>query len=101
MPMKWTYEKAGVSLKAGDDWVKLVKKAASIAQDSRVVSGVGGFSGLYDLGKGLYLAACCDGVGTKLEIAKKAGDLEVSRLFCYFELGSNAVATSGQIKTFS
>jgi len=76
MPMKWTYEKAGVSLKAGDDWVKLVKKAASIAQDSRVVSGVGGFSGLYDLGRGLYLAACCDGVGTKLEIARKAGDLE-------------------------
>lgn len=69
--MKWTYEGAGVSLKAADDWIDIVKRAASIAQEG-VISGIGGFSGLYDLGDDLCLAACCDGVGTKLEIAKKA-----------------------------
>jgi len=69
--VKWTYEGAGVSLKAADDWIDIVKRAASIAQEG-VISGIGGFSGLYDLGDDLCLAACCDGVGTKLEIAKKA-----------------------------
>ena len=74
--MKWTYEKAGVSLKAADDWIRIVKEAASIAESRGVVSGIGGFSGLYDLGEGLCLAACCDGVGTKLEIAKRAGHFD-------------------------
>jgi len=69
--MKWTYEQAGVSLKASDDWIDIVKQAASIAQEG-VISGIGGFAGLYELGDDLCLAACCDGVGTKLEIAKKA-----------------------------
>jgi len=69
--VKWTYEGAGVSLRAADDWIDIVKRAASIAQEG-VISGIGGFSGLYDLGDDLCLAACCDGVGTKLEIAKKA-----------------------------
>ncbi len=69
--MKWTYEGAGVSLRAADEWIDIVKRAASIAQEG-VISGIGGFSGLYDLGDDLCLAACCDGVGTKLEIAKKA-----------------------------
>jgi len=72
--VKWTYEGAGVSLKAADDWIDIVKRAASIAQEG-VISGIGGFSGLYDLGDDLCLAACCDGVGTKLEIAKKANQL--------------------------
>lgn len=74
--MKWTYEKAGVSLKAADDWIRIVKEAASIAESRGVASGIGGFSGLYDLGEGLCLAACCDGVGTKLEIAKRAGHFD-------------------------
>ncbi|HHZ03684.1 phosphoribosylformylglycinamidine cyclo-ligase [Acetomicrobium hydrogeniformans] len=74
--MKWTYEKAGVSLKAADDWIRIVKEAAFIAESRGVVSGIGGFSGLYDLGEGLCLAACCDGVGTKLEIAKRAGHFD-------------------------
>jgi len=69
--VKWTYEGAGVSLRAADEWIDIVKRAASIAQEG-VISGIGGFSGLYDLGDDLCLAACCDGVGTKLEIAKKA-----------------------------
>lgn len=74
--MKWTYEKAGVSLKAADDWIRIVKEAASMAESRGVVSSIGGFSGLYDLGEGLCLAACCDGVGTKLEIAKRAGHFD-------------------------
>ena len=60
-----------MSLRAADEWIDIVKRAASIAQEG-VISGIGGFSGLYDLGDDLCLAACCDGVGTKLEIAKKA-----------------------------
>ena len=71
--MEWTYEKAGVSLERSDAWIGLVKKIASGASSSRVISGVGGFSGLYRIGGGKALAACTDGVGTKLDVARLTG----------------------------
>ena len=54
--------------------------------DPRVVGGIGGFSGLYRLDAETLLAACCDGVGTKMEIAKACGHLET--------LGQDLVAMS-------
>ena len=71
--MVWTYEKAGVSLERSDAWIGLVKKIASGASSSQVISGVGGFSGLYRIGGGKALAACTDGVGTKLDVARLTG----------------------------
>ena len=72
--MKWNYEKAGVSISKGNNWVDMVKTILSdVPSDSNVIGGIGGFSGLYRLNDNQFLAACCDGVGTKLEIARAAG----------------------------
>lgn len=72
--MKWDYEKAGVSITQGNMWVDKVKDILSHTPvDENVIGGIGGFSGLYKLNDNQFLAACCDGVGTKLEIAKMAG----------------------------
>ena len=71
--MNWSYEKAGVNIDKGDAWVEIIKSLVSkrtalgrLPQSG----GIGGFSGLWPLGGGQYLSACCDGVGTKLEVAK-------------------------------
>lgn len=71
---KLSYEKSGVSISGGDAWVETIKKLLSKApKDNSCVGGVGGFAGLYRIGNGQCLAACCDGVGTKLELAKATG----------------------------
>ena len=73
----WTYEESGVTIEGGNRWVSQIGKLLSRRpQSPEVVGGIGGFSGLYDIGGGRLLAACCDGVGTKLEIARAAGSLK-------------------------
>ena len=48
--MKWNYEKAGVSISKGNNWVDMVKTILSdVPSDSNVIGGIGGFSGLYRL----------------------------------------------------
>ncbi|PIE54820.1 MAG: phosphoribosylformylglycinamidine cyclo-ligase [Dethiosulfovibrio peptidovorans] len=70
----WTYEESGVSIDGGNRWVQDIgRMLLNEPIDPCVVGGIGGFNGLYDLGEGRLLAACCDGVGTKLEIATSAG----------------------------
>lgn len=71
--MTWTYEQSGVDIDGGNAWVEAIKKIVGPRGDGNVVSAIGGFAGLYRLGGGSLLAACCDGVGTKLEIARAAG----------------------------
>lgn len=74
MNEKLSYEKAGVSIAGGDAWVETIKELLSARKkDPNAIGGVGGFSGLYRIGGGQCLAACCDGVGTKLEVARLAG----------------------------
>ncbi|NLD06147.1 MAG: phosphoribosylformylglycinamidine cyclo-ligase [Synergistaceae bacterium] len=74
MDKNLTYEKAGVSIEAGDLWVETIKgMLKKRTKDPNCVGGVGGFAGLYRIGGGKCIAACCDGVGTKLELAKKTG----------------------------
>lgn len=83
--MKWNYEDAGVSITKGNNWVDTVKDILSnTPKDKNVVGGIGGFSGLYRLNDCSMLAACCDGVGTKLELAKATG--------IYCGLGQDLVA---------
>ncbi|MBN1334252.1 MAG: phosphoribosylformylglycinamidine cyclo-ligase [Synergistales bacterium] len=83
--MKWNYEKAGVSIEKGNQWVDIVKKMVSEKGfNQNVVGSLGSFSGLYRINEGQYLSACCDGVGTKLEVAKLAE--------CYEGLGQDLVA---------
>lgn len=68
--MAWTYEKAGVSLERSDSWIDFLKMIAQKAGSPNIRSGIGGFAGLYAIGDKRILAACTDGVGTKLEVAR-------------------------------
>jgi len=68
--MVWTYEKAGVSLERSDAWIDFLKNIGHKTENPNVRSGIGGFAGLYDMGDKRILAACADGVGTKLEVAR-------------------------------
>ncbi|HQH79218.1 MAG TPA: phosphoribosylformylglycinamidine cyclo-ligase [Synergistaceae bacterium] len=75
--MGWSYERAGVSIDRGNAWVDVIKGLMkNHPTDPRVVGGLGGFSGLFRLEGDLLLAACCDGVGTKMELGREAGRLE-------------------------
>jgi phosphoribosylformylglycinamidine cyclo-ligase len=69
------YRRAGVDLEAGARAVELIRRIAeSVAPNG--TDGVGGFAGLYPIGKDRYLAASADGVGTKIEIAREVGRLD-------------------------
>lgn len=70
-----TYAAAGVDIEAGDRAVELFAPHAKRASRPEVRGGLGGFAGLFALGKyeKPLLAAGSDGVGTKLVIAQKMG----------------------------
>jgi phosphoribosylformylglycinamidine cyclo-ligase len=70
------YSRAGVDLDAAAEAVSLIGELAAGARRPEVREGVGGFAGLFDIGAGRLLAAATDGVGTKLEIARRAGRLD-------------------------
>jgi phosphoribosylformylglycinamidine cyclo-ligase len=74
-----TYKDAGVDIHAGDAIADDIGKLAKSTYGPEVISGVGGFAGLFSMGgevnlfRGRYkdpvLCACTDGVGTKLKVA--------------------------------
>jgi phosphoribosylformylglycinamidine cyclo-ligase len=70
-----TYADAGVSIHAGEQAVELLKGKVHKTWRPEVVSGIGGFAGLFRLDMRKYrnpvLAASTDGVGTKLTIAQQ------------------------------
>ncbi len=66
------YEEAGVDIKAGYEAVKLMKKHLEKTKRPEVLSSIGGFGGLFQLGnkyKDPVLVSGTDGVGTKLKLA--------------------------------
>lgn len=67
-----SYEAAGVSIEAGDRAVELFAPLAKKATRPEVRGSLGGFAGLFALGKykDPLLAAGSDGVGTKLAVAQ-------------------------------
>jgi phosphoribosylformylglycinamidine cyclo-ligase len=75
--MGLTYKDAGVDIEAGDALVERIKTFAARTLRPEVVSGVGGFGGLFAIPPGKYeepvLVSGTDGVGTKLKIALAAG----------------------------
>lgn len=75
--MGTTYKDSGVDIEAGDTFVERIKPYAKRTQRPEVVSGVGGFGGLFALPPGKYrepvLVSGTDGVGTKLKVAFQAG----------------------------
>jgi phosphoribosylformylglycinamidine cyclo-ligase len=70
------YRAAGVDLEAAAAAIDRIRELAGAASAPGVVSGVGGFAGLFNIGDGRFLAAATDGVGTKLEVARMAGRLD-------------------------
>ena len=67
------YEKAGVSLEAGYDVVRRIKKHVASTARLGVMGNIGAFGGMFDLSalniKEPVLVSGTDGVGTKLKIA--------------------------------
>ncbi len=68
-----SYRDAGVDVEKADHLVEWIESKVRKTYCDRVVSGVGGFAALYDMGDGRYLASGTDGVGTKLLLAGKLG----------------------------
>ncbi len=74
------YAASGVDIDEGNRAVELIKKSVSSTQGPAVLSGVGGFGGVFDVSMlksfdAPVLVASTDGVGTKVALAAEAGRL--------------------------
>jgi phosphoribosylformylglycinamidine cyclo-ligase len=73
----YTYEKAGVSIAAGNALVKAIAPLAKSTARPGADASLGGFGGFFDLKAAGYrdplLVAANDGVGTKLKLAIESG----------------------------
>lgn len=70
--MSEAYKAAGVDVNAGYEAVKLMKEHVQKTFIPGVLSGLGGFGGLFEIGEGYknpVLVSGTDGVGTKLKLA--------------------------------
>tara|TARA_Y100000589_G_scaffold226031_3_gene213502 strand:+ start:4554 stop:5660 length:1107 start_codon:yes stop_codon:yes gene_type:complete len=87
-----SYDQAGVDIEAGDRLVSQIKGTVARTHGPRVLGPHGGFAGLFrlDYNEALFqrnfkdpvLAACTDGVGTKLKIAIELGVLDTVGIDC-------------------
>ncbi|MDI5962089.1 phosphoribosylformylglycinamidine cyclo-ligase [Streptomyces sp. SL13] len=73
-----SYAAAGVDIEAGDRAVQLMKEWVRKATRPEVVGSIGGFAGLFDASalkryQRPLLASATDGVGTKVDIARRMG----------------------------
>ena len=67
------YAKAGVNIEKGNELVHAIKTSVNKTHDRRVLGGIGGFAGLFELGskyKNPVLVGCTDGVGTKVALSQ-------------------------------
>lgn len=73
IPVSEAYKEAGVDIAAGNEAVERMKKHVSRTMRPEVLTGLGGFGGLFGLDKSGYkdpvLVSGTDGVGTKLKLA--------------------------------
>lgn len=73
-----TYCEAGVSIEAGNELVRRIGPLARATARPGVVTGIGGFSALFDLEPGGYrhplIVSSTDGAGTKVMVAQQVGD---------------------------
>ncbi len=73
-----TYAAAGVDIAAGERAVDLMRASVARATRPEVLGGIGGFAGLFDASalaryRRPLLASSTDGVGTKVEVARRMG----------------------------
>lgn len=70
------YTQAGVNIDAGNETVRRIKDDVASTHSKAVLTGIGSFGGLYDIGEVLksyknpVLVQSIDGVGTKLSVAR-------------------------------
>lgn len=74
MTTKSTYKDAGVDIDTANEFVERIKPSIKTTARKEVISGIGGFGGLFHLDsinlKDPVLVSSTDGVGTKLRIAQ-------------------------------
>jgi phosphoribosylformylglycinamidine cyclo-ligase len=74
MATKSTYKEAGVDIDVANNFVERIKPLIKTTARKEVVSGIGGFGGLFRFDQTKYknpiLVSSTDGVGTKLKIAQ-------------------------------
>ena len=71
---KFTYEKSGVNINAGDNFVKYIANLNKKKKSNHKNNNIGSFASVTKIPKGLkkpLLVSSTDGVGTKIEIANK------------------------------
>ena len=72
-----SYRDAGVDIDAGNELVERIKPAVRATLRPEVMTGLGGFGGLFRIDPGKYrqpvLVSGTDGVGTKLMLARRLG----------------------------
>ncbi|GFH38794.1 phosphoribosylformylglycinamidine cyclo-ligase [Streptomyces pacificus] len=73
-----SYAAAGVDIEAGDRAVELMKEWVKKTGRPEVLGGIGGFAGLFDASalkryRRPLLASATDGVGTKVDLARRMG----------------------------
>jgi len=75
-----SYADAGVDLAAADESVERIKDAVERTRRPEVLSGIGGFGGLFAFDSSRYrqpvLVSGTDGVGTKVELARQVDELD-------------------------
>jgi len=67
------YAVAGVDIEIGNALIESIKDSVNGTHDKRVLGGIGGFAGLFELGnkyKNPVLVGCTDGVGTKVALSQ-------------------------------
>jgi len=88
-----TYKEAGVDLEAQDDALRSAKDAIRATFTRGVMGDVGLFGGLFDPAQmgfeNAILVSSADGVGTKLEVAKRAGIYDTGGRGLARHLGAN------------
>jgi phosphoribosylformylglycinamidine cyclo-ligase len=72
-----TYSDTGVSIEAGDEAVERIRESVASTHRPEVLGAIGGFAGMFALDTARFkepvLVASADGVGTKLEVARRTG----------------------------
>ncbi|MFN2555615.1 MAG: phosphoribosylformylglycinamidine cyclo-ligase [Nitriliruptorales bacterium] len=79
-PTPVSYADSGVDLDAADRYIALIRGAVDDTRRPEVIGGIGGFAGLFAFAAHRYvdpvLVSSTDGVGTKVELARRLDVLE-------------------------